>query len=106
MDTSYWELKSSTAGTGLGLALCLASFTSSGHIVLLLWVRTEMSQMLAFQPLYEILGASVKKSKNLSLHSDWSECQVGSSAANGLRISDWPTTGMHARQRALSVGKS
>ena len=42
MDTSYWELKSSPAGSGLGLALCLTAFTSSRHVLLLLCVRTEI----------------------------------------------------------------
>jgi hypothetical protein len=31
VDTSNGELKSSTAGTGLCLSLCLASFATSGH---------------------------------------------------------------------------
>jgi hypothetical protein len=31
VDTSNWELKSSTAGTGLCLSLGLASFATSGH---------------------------------------------------------------------------
>ena len=35
VDTSDWELKSSTAGTGLCLALGLASFASSGHFDLI-----------------------------------------------------------------------
>mgnify|MGYP005725321549 CR=1 FL=1 len=41
MDTSYWELKTSPAGTGLGLSLCLSSFTASRHDEYsLLWVST------------------------------------------------------------------
>jgi hypothetical protein len=32
VDTSNWELKSSTAGTGLCLSLGFASFATSGHV--------------------------------------------------------------------------
>ena len=38
VDTSNGELKSSTAGTGLCLSLGLASFATSGHDDLVLWV--------------------------------------------------------------------
>ena len=32
MDTTNWELKTSTAGTGLGLSLDFSSFSTSGHV--------------------------------------------------------------------------
>ena len=32
VDSSHWELESSPAAAGLGLALCFASFTSSRHV--------------------------------------------------------------------------
>ena len=54
--------------------------------------------MLAFQLIYEILGVSVKKSNNLLQRSDWSEWWTDSSAQNGIRLSDWPSTGLHVKQ--------
>ena len=49
-----------------------------------------MSRNATVQPLYEILGVSVKKSSVPVPRSDWSACKTSSSAANALLSSDWP----------------